>query len=224
MLFPFVVKKNLTTDLKNNFHIRFCGDRAVRSNCWRRHQSEDNKELSSWGTDGINRRRIVYFKDKYDLINDDFVLNESLIYIHYKAPITEINDFVDSLNNLNKSWVNVPNQVSNCYRQNDLWCEVHVADKHVFEDEQTPGYRNLDFWFYNRGNESFDREIPWRIFKTGIRKVAKSGTPTYDTDLNKYFPAQVMLGCGPSIEAGIPPLNHLHKIYHLSANADRESC
>lgn len=45
------------------------------------------------------------------------------------------------------------------------------------------------------------------------------GNPEIKTDLHeieRYFPMQVELGCGPSIEAGIPPLHYLHTLYQVS--------
>ena len=39
-------------------------------------------------------------------------------------------------------------------------------------------------------------------------------------EITKYLPAQVELGCGPSIEAGIMPLYYLHEIYKVQRHSD----
>lgn len=62
-------------------------------------------------------------------------------------------------------------------------------------------------------------ERPWRVFyDVGLRRTLSRQTPTFiePERLPEFFPAQVELGCGPSIEAGIPHLSTLHRIYGVS--------
>jgi hypothetical protein len=44
------------------------------------------------------------------------------------------------------------------------------------------------------------------------------GRPTYidPEEIKAHLPAQVELGCGPSMEAGVPALSNLHQIYGVS--------
>jgi hypothetical protein len=54
--------------------------------------------------------------------------------------------------------------------------------------------------------------------RVGLRKILPRGEPPQVAagDLAAHLPAQVELGCGPSIEAGIPHLSSLHRIYGVS--------
>jgi hypothetical protein len=60
---------------------------------------------------------------------------------------------------------------------------------------------------------------PWEVFyRVGLRKKLPREEPRLveAPALIDLFPAQVELGCGPSIEAGIPHLSTLHRIYGVS--------
>jgi hypothetical protein len=62
-------------------------------------------------------------------------------------------------------------------------------------------------------------ERPWRVFhEVGLRKVLPRGEPQLiePERIAEFLPAQLELGCGPSIEAGIPHLSNLHRIYGVS--------
>jgi hypothetical protein len=58
--------------------------------------------------------------------------------------------------------------------------------------------------------------LPWEVLASGIRVPARRGNPVITPTLGPladYLPFQAELGCGPSVEAGIPPLHRLHEIY-----------
>ena len=79
-------------------------------------------------------------------------------------------------------------------------------------------YRVIEFTFKERSIKLQKRikHKVWEVLTSGIREKDKRGHPKVLSDLNElapYLPAQVELGCGPSIDAGIPPLYYLHKIY-----------
>jgi hypothetical protein len=60
---------------------------------------------------------------------------------------------------------------------------------------------------------------PWKVFHdVGLRRSLTRGRPAEGRpeDIAAHLPAQVELGCGPSIEAGIPHLSSLHRIYGVS--------
>jgi hypothetical protein len=73
----------------------------------------------------------------------------------------------------------------------------------------TDGYRLPGGW----------AERPWHVFyDVGLRRVLPRGKPRLiePEEIADYLPAQLELGCGPSIEAGIPHLSNLHRIYGVS--------
>jgi hypothetical protein len=58
--------------------------------------------------------------------------------------------------------------------------------------------------------------LPWEVLASGIRVPARRGEPVITPALGPlagYLPCQAELGCGVSVEAGIPPLHRLHEIY-----------
>lgn len=218
MIFPFKVYSNLDDSLHQNFIYRFTNGKNVRKTVWRRTQSESNKELSLWGKDGVYRRRLIYVNDVYDLKDNDFYLKKSLIHINYKAPIDEIKNYVEKL--MTFKWnCKVSNGVI-VLQKGDLKVNlIQYKLKHLFEGKGDVGYWNLDIvitanmdWHYT------DVAVAFNVLNiAGIREKSLAGNPTEISkeNLTKFFPAQVTLGCGPSIEAGIPPLHFLHDVYCL---------
>ncbi|MEO5949094.1 MAG: hypothetical protein ABIP74_01700, partial [Candidatus Saccharimonas sp.] len=95
--------------------------------------------------------------------------------------------------------------------------EAEYLLKHSIRDD----YKVLDWELYGPDMHLTDDERvrPWHILEGGIRKPLERGSPSLTDDpddLKKYIPFQLELGCGPSIEAGVPPLAHLHKTYAIS--------
>lgn len=182
-------------------------DRSIRENVWRRHQDESNKELSGWEP-GSHRRRLMHFRDRYGMVGNDFCLLEAYIFLHVKAPRNEVLEYQGRIRDY---WKGNSDLKLKFVRQ-----DVHPADTEA--GRHTPSdYCNLDVWVSNVEQPASVIDKPWRILKTGIRKRVPKGNPTLITqvDLKNFFPAQVELGCGPSIEAGIPPLNFFHKLFSL---------
>ena len=97
---------------------------------------------------------------------------------------------------------------------------VHDQDRRHGREPQAH-YHNLDLTLQTRGYHLPVgwRERPWRVFfDVGLRKVLPRGRPREiePEEIAEYLPAQLELGCGPSIEAGIPHLSNLHRIYGVS--------
>jgi hypothetical protein len=111
------------------------------------------------------------------------------------------------------------------FRRGDLLASLRHARVHP-EDEARgnamPGhYRNLDVVVQTADYalpSGWERR-PWDVFfEVGLREKLARGRPkSIDAaDIAKHLPAQLELGCGPSIEAGIPHLSTLHRIYGVS--------
>ncbi len=223
MKFPFVIHTGLDTRLMKNWNDRFGLERSIREVTWRRTQDESNKNLSLWGEDGTARRRLLYFQDKYAIQNNNFCLQSSLIHVNYKAPKDEIEQLIDELCVLSSKWEVLESadyETAIELSRGDLkFYIILYKDFHPFEEEITEGYWNLDIAI--TANCDWNYEIPSRAFyvlkMAGIRKKLSPGIPTLinKEELGKFFPAQVALGCGPSIEAGIPPLHYMHDVYGL---------
>lgn len=221
MNFPYSLSV-LDDRLMANWRCRFSAtggyDRSIRENVWRRHQAEENKELSLWGQDGTWRRRLLFFHDQYDIHDNHFCLDSSYIFTNTNAPQSEVlRHLVRLMYHAGRGgWEMDKNKDDyKLLSRQDLVCEMVI-----YEDNHDHSYLNLDVTVRSKlvtvGIDLIAR--PWTIFRTGIRKKLSPGTPTLigAEDLKPYLPAVVALGCGPSIEAGIPPLNYLHSVYCLS--------
>jgi len=226
MQLPFPILTGLNTEAVENFKVRFSSEggwnRAVRENVWRRHQAPVNAEQSGWVCTEDARRRILYFRDEYALEGDSFVIKDAYLFLNIKGPEDEVTVYRDALiDSLDRGdW--------QTWSSDNLWCrgdlnlvmQTFKASQYDIEND-TPNpahYRSLEIWVHQRGKQpDMDRyERPWKILKTGIRQVPPRGKPTKITALKPFLPAQVELGCGPSIDAGIPPLNYMHGIYSIT--------
>jgi hypothetical protein len=206
---PFVVKKNLTDLEIENFQNRFGTlngfDCSVRENVWRRHQVEDNKELSGWKGESDCRRRLVHFRDKYDIIDNDFCLVETYIYINLTLPTEEISAAIDFYEKIKDVEIQI--------------YDVHPED--VAANREHKGYKSIDATLCSEPQPIEVKKRPWNIFKTGIRKQIPKGNPTRinKSELVDFLPAHIELGCGPSTEAGIPALNYFHDLFSINKNS-----
>lgn len=200
-----IIKPNLSKVELENYKKRFSFsngyDCSVRENIWRRHQCKENSNLSGWINSKDCRRRLIHFIDQYEIKNNNFCLSKCYLNINLFLPVldclqyeeflskTKINDDFFSLN-FNSVKVNSYNELNITLKSNN----------------------------FNVTNEISLR--PFNVFNKGIRKFLLRGNPKYIkiSDIGKYFPAHIELGCGPSIDAGIPPLNYFHKLFSLSKN------
>ena len=213
-MIPYLVQSNLSSEQHKNCCQRFGysaeWDRSVRENVWRRHQEDKNKEASGWKI-GDHRRRLVHFKDKYGLQGNDFYLTSTYLFLSLKLPKKELRLYQEKICD---TW-----RQSNTLQLKMVESKVHIADMQHGR-ETPPDYSNLDVWLYSEPVSDRVLDKPWKILKTGIRERRPAGRPTTinRADLEQFFPAQIELGCGPSIETGIPPLNYFHNLFSLQKN------
>ena len=204
MIFPWIIQSGLSEELIGNWKSRFCDnwDRSIREAVWRRHQCPENAELSGWRSPEDMRRRVLHYRDKYSLVGGDFALTHAKIVLSFFAPYREILDHHDRVMSSLRGWVAVGERT---YRNGDLsfayasgWSENGYAE--AAYEVTSVGY-----------------DLPRATMHREIRKVSVRGTPQEIgvKDLEKWLPAQVELGCGASIEAGVPPLNYLHEHYNV---------
>lgn len=196
MELPLVIHSDLDKKLITNWQTRFTN--PVRENVWRRHQDSSNAHLSGWEQGRHPSRRLLHYKDTYDIIDNSFVLKDVYLYWHIDSTQDELNEHSARLDHSIKAggWSNG--------KLGNLTCEVERRD-------------GLHVRIYSKPPTQDDIDKPWNIFKLGIRQTLPRGNPTYTVPqlLFSLLPAQVELGCGPSIEAGIPPLHSQHRVYSI---------
>jgi hypothetical protein len=233
--FPFVVQPNLTEPQLARYHRHIDSDasgwhRRFTESIWRRHQHPSNARLSGWRGDGDRKKRLIHFYDEYGVQGRDFVLRNAYLHLILGLPSEHVDEYQAAIaaGLREGGWRHEANGGSGGrWRRGDLTTVVRRHRTHP-EDaaraaEQIPpdGYASLDVIVRSDGfalPDDWERR-PWEVFyRVGLRKKLERQEPRKidAAALAAHLPAQVELGCGPSIEAGIPHLSALHRIYGVS--------
>jgi len=235
MKFPYVILPELTDQQLYRFEHHVDSDasgwhRKWTESIWRRHQHPSNAKLSGWTSHEDAKRRLIHFYDEYDVQGRSFVLKNAYLWVNWTLPEAHIEEYRTAIaaGFAQGGWSLAATSASGdeaSYRRGDLsatvkGCVIHPED--VRRGVKQPAdYRNLDLVVKNEGYVLPEGwiERPWRVFhEVGLRKVLPRGNPRIveAEHLVDFLPAQLELGCGPSIEAGIPHLSNLHRIYGVS--------
>ncbi len=196
---------------------------------WFRTQTESNKALSKWSGPEDRRRRIVHFFDEYGVSNINgtnyLQLEKTFLYLSVSLPINELDEYINKIKKKIKGTVSsVCNEDAEIHYYDDLVLKLRRYHEHPMDIQsgrKLPSeYETIDITVKSQNFMPTDEflEKPWQLFKKGIRSTGVKGYPQYITDpteLVKYLPAQIELGCGPSIESNIPPLYTMHETYKV---------
>lgn len=233
MKFPFVIDPELSDEHLERFRSHIDSDasgwhRRFTESIWRRHQHPSNAKLSGWKSDDDKKRRLLHFRDEYGIEGRAFVLRNAYLAVNLTLPDEHLDEYeaaiVSGLQRGGWSFVS-ESAGERSFRRGDLDARLAVHRVHPFDVQRgyvpPAGYRNLDVVVKTAGYTlpAGTAERPWRVFfDVGLRKTLMRGNPqVVDPEaIAAHLPAQVELGCGPSIEAGIPHLSSLHRIYGVS--------
>lgn len=204
-------------------------DRTVEEGIWRRTQAPENADQSGWHAGDSSRRRIVHYRYKFDVVADSLFMTQFYLYFCNTYPRSEIDrQEAILLSELETNgWV----RTQDFFLKGDLECRITRFEEHP-EDRAASRitaaeYESLEVVFTSR-NHCPGREVtylPWHVLNGGMRVKDLPGQPTRIQDLSelsKYLPFQVEVGCGTSVEAGIPPLHRLHEIYRVTDRHDNK--
>jgi hypothetical protein len=105
----------------------------------------------------------------------------------------------------------------------DLSCNLATYDRHpedIIAGRTLPSdYASLDVTIRTASVGSVDFRLPWTVLSKGMRMKDARQSP-FDIPnlsvLKELTPFHVEVGCGVSIEAGIPALHHLHELYRVT--------
>ncbi len=233
MHFPFVVVSELTDAQLRRYEQHINSNetgwhRRWAESIWRRHQHPSNAALSGWKDSHDARRRLIHFYDQYGVLGRQFVLEKTYVSLNLTLPKDDIAEYRECISDRLRAgqWVCAASSGDQeSWSLGDL--EAHCAEfDHHPEDARRgksnpPDYRHLELRVQTRQYDYPSDLVsrPWRWFhEVGLRATTPPGRPTHITpeEIAAYLPAQVELGCGPSMEAGVPPLSNLHRIYGVS--------
>ncbi len=226
---PFIVIPKLSeTDIKR-WQVQFEKDgRNIAEGMWRR--SHDSYTAEKFGTDPYDhRRRLVHFIDEYNIIpkngEHNLAITQSYLYICSTLPAGDIESYWAKHKDiaLKHNWKIEIWDDATCraingdYEVSGKIYDIHPNDRDNNTDFPE-SYKTVEITVrsLNENIPRDKRETPWGVWKNDYRRPIPREEPREVTDLSElvnYFPMYVELGCGPSLEAGIPPLSLLHHIY-----------
>lgn len=237
MQFPFVVIPTCTPAQLERFHRHVNSDasgwhRKWTESIWRRHQHPSNARLSGWKTEADQKRRLLHFYDEYDVAAGSFVLKNAYLWFCVTLPQAHVDEYEAVIDDGLRagSWRRDGVETARgltytVWRRGDLLAKIARTALHPEDAARgrptLPGMESLDVQLVSRGYQlpAGWNERPWRVFfDVGLRKTLTRVEPRLvePERLAELLPAQLELGCGPSIEAGIPHLSNLHRIYGVS--------
>ena len=192
--------------------------------CWLRNQRPENAKKSGYVDETTQRRRYVHFYDSYVCKEKDdkyyLALSKYYLYVTNTLPVEEIEEYIKKIDRALE--IGKFKQVEpNIYEaQNGTQVQIFRYKNHPRNTVSFPeNYESLDIVVCSKGYDySAIQDRMWALSKKMYRMPDKRGNPTYTTnvaDIVKYLPAQVEMGCGPSINANIPPLHEMHETYKV---------
>lgn len=234
MNLPLTILKDLPASAADKWYQQFVETGRVRhEGVWRRTQEVATSAFSGYHSPEDARWKLVHFFDEYDLEPDghgwQLVLKKPYIWVNTALPGREMDAyFQKTLVALEAGgWDVTQSDESVHAKKGKVFAEIRwmpKADAERQAERTLPeDYRVLDVEIFGPSQHltSEERGRPWNILRNGIRKALQPGLPRIveaeqEFDMSPYLPFHLELGCGPSIEAGVPPLSHLHKAYAIS--------
>jgi hypothetical protein len=240
MKFPLVLERDLDERLIERYRRHIDSDesgwhRRFTESIWRRHQHPSNARLSGWKSEGDRKKRLIHFYDEYGLEGRDFVLRNAYLHLVVDLPAEDVDGYRAAIARglADGGWrcesraghAATEAGSSERWRHGDLTAVLGQWPAHpedlVFGASPAPGHSTLDVVVRNDGYrlpERWDKRVFEVFHRVGLRKKLAREEPRLVSAaaLAEHLPAQIELGCGPSIEAGIPHLSTLHRIYGVS--------
>lgn len=236
-ILPFIVQTDLTQNEINNFQIQFKDTkRNLETGLWRR--KDDLYTFSKFGTEKDSRRfRTISFKTLYEINNRALQISKINISVYIGCPQNEIFDFYNSKLNLFKQSKNVL-FIEEKSKKLCVKCKISNVNIDISDYTDDPKLNEYSVYIpenykvlkYNiRSDDITGIEINednvWEVFLRPYRDENFAQKPKYiniEDNISEFFPCQIMLGCGPSIETGVPPLNALHSIYKVGMSKEKK--
>lgn len=201
---------------------------------WFRNQQEKNKNQSKWKDESTARRRYLHFYNTYqtkEIHKKTFLtLTDVYIVVSNTLPKDEITQYEKSvLDALNEN--NYQKTQKDMFFKDDFQVMIFKFDNHPKNIEGNAvfpkDYASIDVVFKSKNNSTWQKHYNrmWQHSTKLFRMPDKRENPQYETDVSKlknFLPAQIEMGCGPSIEAKIPPLYDMHETYKVQNHLSKE--
>ena len=196
----------------------------VFEGCWLRNQRPENALRSGYVDETTQRRRYIHFYNVYNSVNHNgcwLNLKNYYLYVSNTLPKDETESYLNKILKV----LNTSNYVKNgnVYTRGNMEVIINTYDNHPRNKAPYPkNYNSCDIVIHNKGYDySQLQDRMWKLSTKMYRIPDKRETPTYiksASEILPYLPAQIEMGCGPSIEAGIPPLYEMHETYNVQSH------
>ena len=192
--------------------------------CWLRNQRPENARQSGYIDETTQRRRYIHFYDSYvDKFVDgqhNLALSKYYLYVTNTLPVEEIDAYYNKILEALKIGQFVEIKKNNYVNSNDTQVIITKYDTHPQNTSEFPdNYKSLDIVVCSKNYDYKQiQDRMWKLSRKMFRIPDKRENPTYVNDIKdilQYLPAQVEMGCGPSIGANIPPLYEMHETYKV---------
>jgi hypothetical protein len=237
MNIPLLISKLSDLEINNfyNNHANtYVNDKQLFliENLWFRTQEKSNQKYSGWKTHNDKRRRVIHSMQYYDVCKESksLYLDKVYIYLSLTLPKTEIEEFLnDTLEHAeNQRWIiSKEDQYSLKFEKDNLKINIIKHSKHPVDEKEgrhfPSEYEHVELFIYDKktviseNKDDYDRI--WTLFRRGLRPHGLYGNPINVTrnieSISHLFPAQIEVGCGPSIESNIPALDSLHEVFRV---------
>ena len=205
-------------------------NRRTSESVWKRDQVPSNKHQSGWRDSTTDRRKLLHHADTYNVIQKDssyeFVLESPYLWVQQCIERDLIPPYLNNLQEALETGVWKQTEHDE-FSKGDLIMKLTDMERHHKDIEIgktfPKGYGIIQIMLYSTQTQlplNLEEKV-WLVVREGMRPKQERGTPTIIQDLSEInldelFPAQVEIGSGPAIEAGVPPLHYWHNTYYLS--------
>ena len=146
-------------------------------------------------------------------------------YLYYSLllPIGELSIIQEEITAalVHGNWTKCKNE--NEWQRDDMYFHMTFFDLHpedILLSRRFPSnYKSMDIVLRSKEVGDIQAKLPWDVLSKGMRKKDRRENPIEIMDLSilqELQPFHVEIGCGMSIEAGVPPLHHLHSLYSVT--------
>ena len=234
MKLPVVLCRALPLEYERRWHRYYVlpsdRNRAQEEGIWRRTQRRENASESGWRDPSDQRRRIVYYLHDFDIrqypTHVDLVMHQVYLFYSLSLPLAELSADLRRIKAalVRGGWSRQHRVASGEYwTLADLSCTLSTYAQHP-EDieagrELPKDYASFDLTIRTESVGAVEPRLPWRVLSEGMRIKDERDHPCEIPSLSlmkNLTPFHVEVGCGVSIEAGIPALQHLHELYRVT--------
>jgi hypothetical protein len=172
------------------------------------------------------RRKMVHYIDDFTVVEGvdgvEFQLTAPYLWVHYAFPEQEMQILDKRVEDALVPWEHTKEE--GMYSLGDLVFSIDTRKPPLDTQEFPSDYVYRSYTLKKIGSHISSAKLrePWDVLRTGIRTPDVPETPIRlksAKEILPFLPAHLELGCGPSIEAGVPPLHYLHDVFGITESA-----